>query len=689
VLRLLASEDEHPPGSRETDLARLLQKETAGNPFFVTEIIRHLAESGTIIQHDGGWTPSIDLRRVGIPGSVRDVTLQRVARLGDDAANALSAATVIGRDFDLDVLARVCPNLGEDDLIELLDRAVDASLLIEVGGATECYRFVHVLIQRSLYADLSCARRRRIHHRVAEALEALHQHDLGPHVGALAHHWTEAAPEDPAKARLYAQRAGEAALAQSAPDEAVRWFVRALELAPDGREADVGMQCELLIQLGAAQRQVGDGRYRETLLEAAAAAQELGDRDRMVDAALANNRGFHSATGVVDAERVAVLRAALSALAGTRGPARALLLATLAVELTYGRDWVDRRRLADEALTVARRVGDEATLARVLTLRFYTLNVPETVGERQAEATEALAFADEIDDPVLRGYATWFRMWACCEQGDIAEADRRLEELRVLTDRVGPSFLRYAVAFSRSWRALLAGRTEEAETLATDALQLGNESGQPESLALFASQLVEIRRYQGRLGEVVDLLTGAVDDNPGIPGLRAQLAGAYCELGRHSEAAALLDADIVDGFTDFPYDPLWLVAMSLLAEACARLGRAEPATLLYRRLAPWRDQMPYAGSAIFGSVNYYLGLLATTMGLFDEAERHFSEAAAHHERIGAAYWLAVTRLGWAGMLKQRQCPADAARAASLRDQTLAAARELGFTVVERDAAALL
>src|SRR5205085_8398710 len=206
--------------------------------------------------------------------------------------------------------------------------------------------------------------------------------------------------------------------------------------------------------------------YRDTLLDAAEVARKLGDRDRLVAAALANNRGFHSATGVVDAERVAVLRAALDAVSGTDGPALALLLATQAVEATYSGDWEGRRLLADHALEVARRVGDKPTLTRVLTLRFPTLNVPETFDERQAEATEALHLADAVGDPVLRGYATWFRLWSCVERGDVEEADHHLEDLRRLAERVGQSFLRYTVAFTGSWRALLAGRVQQAETLA-------------------------------------------------------------------------------------------------------------------------------------------------------------------------------------------------------------------------------
>ena len=384
-----------------------------------------------------------------------------------------------------------------------------------------------------------------------------------------------------------------------------------------------------------------------------------------------------------------MLRAALDAVSGTDGPALALLLATQAVEATYSGDWEGRRLLADHALEVARRVGDKPTLTRVLTLRFPTLNVPETFDERQAEATEALHLADAVGDPVLRGYATWFRLWSCVERGDVEEADHHLEELRRLAERVGQSFLRYTVAFTGSWRALLAGRVQQAETLAIEALQIGNDSGQPETGPLFAAQLCETRRYQGRLEEVVDLLAQVTADNPGIPGLRAQLASTYCELDRDAEAAALLVPDVANGFSDYPRDPLWLVGMALLASACAHLGLVEPAAVLYDRLAPFECQLPFAGSVVYGSVAYYLGLLATTMGRYDDADVHFSAAARRHDGIGAVYWLALTRLGWARMLLERDRPGDATRAWSLTEQAHAAAGELGLAAVQRRAGALL
>ncbi len=84
--------------------------------------------------------------------------------------------------------------------------------------------------------------------------------------------------------------AGDQALAQAAPADALGWFVQALDLYPQ-LPADESLHCDLLIGLGTAQIRTGDPAHRQTLLNAAAIAQAQGDSARLVAAALANNRG--------------------------------------------------------------------------------------------------------------------------------------------------------------------------------------------------------------------------------------------------------------------------------------------------------------------------------------------------------------------------------------------------------------
>jgi class 3 adenylate cyclase len=158
---------------------------------------------------------------------------------------------------------------------------------------------------------------------------------------ALAHHWARAAAPaaDSLRAIDYATRAGDRAVSQLAPDEAVSYYRQALELV-DVAEAEPaeGLQLRLLIALGEAQRQAGDPAHRETLLSAAHLAADKGDAAALARAALANTRAIFSSTvGEVDDDRVASIEAALDAI-GDDAPTRARLLAALGQEIIFAGD---------------------------------------------------------------------------------------------------------------------------------------------------------------------------------------------------------------------------------------------------------------------------------------------------------------------------------------------------------------
>ena len=229
LLALMEAGAGHPVDDNGLALRDALARETDGNPFFVGELLRHLVETGLVYQDaDGRWVVSGDLRDRGLPVSVREVIGRRVARLGDEAVRVLSVAAVIGRDFDLDVLASAS-DTAEEALLDVLDAAVEATLVVNVSG--ERYSFAHALVEHALYDALAPARRVRAHRRVAEAIEEACGADPGPRVGELAYHWAQATtPADAAKAIAYARAAGDRALAQLAPADALRWYEQALSL---------------------------------------------------------------------------------------------------------------------------------------------------------------------------------------------------------------------------------------------------------------------------------------------------------------------------------------------------------------------------------------------------------------------------------------------------------------------------
>jgi class 3 adenylate cyclase len=642
VVALMTSEAGRDLDGGAVELAHRLRAETDGNPFFLLEILRHLDEGGGFSLSDGGAPPTeVPLGRIAIPQSVREVVGQRVARLGRSTEQLLSTAAVIGREFDVDFLAELS-GLAEDDLLDILDGASAAALVTVVPGSTARYSFAHAVIQHTLYDIQSPARRQLTHRHVAELLERLYGTGPGPRAGELASHWLAAGGGDSlTRAFDSARWAGEAALASFAPEEAVRWFSRALDLADRQAGLDPHLRVDVLIGLGDAQRQVGDAGHRSTLLEAADEALNLNDPARLVRAALVNTRGVFSQAGAVDAERVAVLEAALAATDGD-SPERARLLATLALELTFAGDWAHRRALADEAVAMARRLGDPDTVMRVRNLLGLAVDVPETLEERLATTAEVVGMADAQADPGIRHWAHRYRLYACAQSADIEAVDRHLEATVSAAAETGDPHLVWSGLFIRAWRSLNAGHLDDAERLATEAFQIGTESGQPDAPEIYGIALLEIRRRQGRFTEMEEPLVGAVDGNPGLPSLRAVLARLYCDLGRDAEARRLVETEAASGFA-LPKDVLWLYCMAVHADVVARLGDADAAGHLYPLLAPWHRQIAFAYITDAGAVSLALGMLAATLRRYDEAQAHLTEAMVTHERLRAPFWVEQTR----------------------------------------------
>ena len=284
------------------ELAHALYRETDGNPFFVAEVLRHLVETRSIVQDDTGrWIPAQELSQAGLPESVRQVIGSRVARLGDEAMRVLSAAAVLGQEFDVGLLSTVVGS-GEDPVLDVLEATCSAALTAEVRAVPGRFRFTHALIQHTLYDDLSVTRRARLHREVAQALESIVGENPGVRAGELAATLAGSDSTDRVVEGCHLPRlAGENALSSLAPAEAIRWYEEALGALAHTSEDTERAKC--LAGLGEAQRQTGNGAYRETLLEAARLAQELGDVNTLVQAALANNRGFQSGAGIVDSEQ--------------------------------------------------------------------------------------------------------------------------------------------------------------------------------------------------------------------------------------------------------------------------------------------------------------------------------------------------------------------------------------------------
>jgi class 3 adenylate cyclase/tetratricopeptide (TPR) repeat protein len=682
VLALMEAAAGHELDDDGRALAREIARETAGNPFFAGEVLRHLTESGTLAQEEGGrWRLTGSLAELGLPQSVREVVGRRVERLGADARTALSVAAVIGREFDLELLLAVV-EFPEDTLLDLLDEAVAASLLRESPELAGRFAFAHGLVEHALYEDLGRARRARMHKRVAQALEELCGGEPGERLGELAGHWAAAVVSaDSAKAIHYARLAAERALDQLAPDEAERWYRQTLELhdqTPGGARAE---RCDLLIGLGEAQRQAGNPEFRQTLLDATGLAQELDDVDRLARAVLANTRGLTSRLGEVDTERVQTQEAAALALRDG-DPRRAQLLALLASELHYAGEPERCRRLAAEAIELARAVGDEAALAHTLAYVSWAIATPDTLAQRRSLVDELFDLAQRLDDPRLSYFAAAWRFGIGLESGDRAQIESSLLTIRALAAAVPKLNTVWGLLVYEATWSLVQGDIEASERWAIQAAEAGAAAGEPDVAMVFGVQLFVLRFQQGRFGELVDQVAQSAGEE-GFAGFRAGVALALIESGREDEARELARAADLQSI---PLDQVWSTAMIVWAMVCSRLALADRAGELYELLAPFSDQLAAPLPSVYGSIAWALGALASTLERYEQAEDHFAAAAEIEQRLGAPLLLARTRASWAGALIARGRPEDVERAQHMLEQAEEAAGRLGAGGIVREVA---
>ena len=218
-------------------LPRVVMDSTDGNPFFATEVLLHLKETGAIARLGGITGRSVEAADLGLSEGIKEVLGRRLSRLSDACNRALGVASIIGREFDAALLEAVA-ELPDIELVGALEEATRAQLVSESKEAGGRFEFRHALIRETLYSELSSPRRVRLHRRVADAIERLARNRPDLPLAELAYHFSQAAAAGAAdKAIDYATRSGDRAADGLAHEDAARLFdlaLHSLEFSPAG-----------------------------------------------------------------------------------------------------------------------------------------------------------------------------------------------------------------------------------------------------------------------------------------------------------------------------------------------------------------------------------------------------------------------------------------------------------------------
>ena len=653
------------------DLVDRVQARTGGNPLFVSEVGRLLAS--------GGWDEdTVAGRGFPVTEGLRAAITSRLQDQPQDCRELLAMASVVGREFDLALLARVA-DLEDSAVLSALEYAHAARILEPAPGGRGRMRFSHVLVRDALYDDLSPARRQELHRGVAAAIEGLYAHALGPYLSELAAHYGEAGSRFVPDALDYAVRAGDHAVEQLGYEQAARHYEDALELMEAVPTADPSPACEVMLSLGDVLSRAGDDpAAKAAFRRAASAADETGDAARLARAALGYGGRFAWARAGTDPELVPLCERALAAVGKGDSADRARLLSRLAGALRDEPSREHRVALANEAVEIARRIGDPRVLAYTLAANWPGVNGPDTTETRVSGDNELLALAERLGDTELAYLAHAYRLHTLWALTDRAGVDVALDAQGQIADALGQPAQRWDDAAMRTALALMEGRFDDAERLMSEALEHGRlaQSWNARLTHLLASFV--LCRAQGRLADMEGALERAVHEYPTLLRVRSALAHLHAELGRERETRHALDELLGRDLTE-PFDEEWLVGIGLLVDPCAYLRDEAAAATLYDLLAPYCDFYAVAPSEVtFGTVARGLGVLATTMRRFDDAEAHFERALEIEQRLHAPPWLAHTQHDFARMLLARGGEGDESRARELAADAAKTYRQLGM-----------
>lgn len=646
-------------------VAGLIHAETDGNPLFVGEVVRLLAPKGVLTSLEG----ASGLRAV-LPGGVRSVIGRRFESIPPVDREILGAASVLGRDFDIHLVAEISER-PLDDVLVAIDAARAASIVEPIGpDARE--RFAHSVIREVLYEDVPDGRRRDLHRRAAEALESIAGAEEARLDEIANHHFRSLPGGDARRAVEAADRAAGRALRLLAYEEAARLYgiaLRALEHAGGDR----GRRCELLLALGDSLARAGDlDGARDAFRRAADIAVEEGLPALQARAALGYGGRFVWEAGRGDPHLRRLLHEALANLPEANVELRARVLARLAAGPM--RDDLDRSvrdRMSREAVDAARRLGDARTLAYCLDGRYSAVWWADNLDERISIADELMRAARDAGEPERALQGHHYRCVARLELADLAgfEADLRAQER--LADELRQPVHRWYAVMVRTMAATLQGRLDDVDRLLDECYDLGLRAHGRIMEGYRALQLHALDRERGRGAVSLDRLAEAVRAFETYVVLRCAHAQTFADTGLLDDARSIVEELAPDRFAAVPRNEEWLYALCLLGDVAADTKDEGRAATLLELLDPFERRVAVSPvNACSGAVARVTGRLAWTIGDRERASASFATALEVNDAISARPWMARTTLDHADVLLDEGTPQAVERAAALARSVL-------------------
>jgi tetratricopeptide (TPR) repeat protein len=636
-------------------LAEVVHRQTEGNPLFVQEVVRYVAEEGLIARKEGRWRLTRDTPlEMSIPEGLRDVIGKRLSLLSPECNQLLAVASVIGREFALETLKAVA-GINEDVFANALKEAVRPSVLEERSqrGLVR-YRFTHAFFRQILYEDIIAPHRLKLHQQVARSLETLYARHLAEHASELAEHFSHSTdPADLKKAVEYGEMAAKKATDVYAYGEAVRLLEQALKVQEVLAPEDKARLCDLLLALGDALLLAGETR-------------------RVID--MAAPQAFSLAEATADNRRAS--RACLMAMKGLSSYGSTMMTSPLGVQWgaradhyaepdTAERVWADGIlglvkwaatssspegiALMIRALDLARRSGDPDTYWWVAGVWLVAVKAPQ-------HDEEQLQLVEEMAEKSRRGvsfsilyWTLWLMVHTFLEFGMRRRAEGIMAEMKTLAERSRQPNLLVLSLVNDALRAIWDGRLQEAVAIRRQILAYGEEQGILQFAGIWASWLLPASVYLGNAGPALEGRLQVARGHSQNIASNQSIQFYLTHLGRYAEAAEMLDRLVVTRPGIGSGEDETMVCLDITSlEAAVLAGHRQAAELLLPRLAGTRRLT--SGLWITTCAGRHMGAAAALLGRNEEARKYYQKAIKDCSEMPFRPELALTHLQLAELL---------------------------------------
>jgi class 3 adenylate cyclase/tetratricopeptide (TPR) repeat protein len=684
MMRALSGQEPPKP------LVDTIYSETEGNPFFVEEVFKHLAEEGRLFDAQGRWRTDLEVSELDVPRGVRLVIGRRLERTSQECRDVLTLAAVIGRAFSFNLLETLS-EADTDAILNAVDEAERGHLIAStLEGAEERFTFAHELIRQTLLSGLSSPRRRRLHLRVAEAMEAVYAQTLEEQSADVAHHLDQAgAFADPHKTAHYLTLAGEQAMGAAAFEDALLHYESALSLQPAD---DTRARADLLNRRGMALRSLG--RWEDALADwrqALDAYEATGGTEAVAGVCywMAEVLGWTARRE----EAVEVIRRGLEANGERVSADRCRLLAIGANVSASAGSYTEAEEMMAQALAAAEKLGDERTLGLALVVesmnRWFNMQLrgSKDAGIRAAELLRSSGGVWDLSD------ALWTTQWSLLLLGEFDEAAAIGEELEPLAVRMGDQGALMNAGRSRGPLAfMLTANIDEFEKFTRGDLELCRTTGMP-WISHSHTWLGLADFWRGSWDEALQHFQEALALEP--PGFSAgtDWAGLFlwkAYTGDGDAALAMLE-ERRDGLPR-PGRANTMGRWGMLygvVEGLAVLGERDEAAKLYPQVLEAIDTGALVRWWTHGLNQTTAGIAAACGRQWEKAEEHYETALRQAHELPVVMEQPEVRRWYARMLIDRDGPGDRDKGGALLAEAIAMYREIGMPKHVEMAEALL